>query len=505
MQVWNAANRICTKRLIPFLPTLVEALERHGHLHLSQMCREQLLSLSASTADRLLRGQRGQRVQGRCSTRAGTLLKQQIPIRTFQQWDDTQPGFLEADVVAHCGRDLEGSYLSTLTLTDIATGWTECLPLLYKSQESILHALGQARERFPFPILGLDTDNGSEFINEAFLAYCEHEQMTFTRGRPYLKNDQCYVEQKNGAIVRQVVGYARFMGITAYQQLGELYQALRLYVNCFQPCMKLHGKQVDGRKVHLVYDAARTPLQRLLLAQPVPTTTMETVKELSQALDPVRLFEQITHLQQAFFVHTTLPASCNQENVVPFHQFCLAACTSGSLEGDLLLPSQRNQPHEQTDAPSSTRSLLAWHRTRHDPFKEVWDVIAAWVLARPERTSSEVLRDLQHLFPDRYQSAHLRTLQRGLRKIRARLPIAVREQQEDVIRSEESTMTSSERLEHETHLMDGRGEAFAPSSPNDPYQSQMQNSLSAHRPILSEAGVLPQDMVSRPMAHETFW
>jgi hypothetical protein len=209
--VWHAANRICAKRLIPFLPTLVEALERHEHLHLTEECRSLLLSMSAATADRLLRSQRTRGQRGLSTTRAGTLLKQQIPIRTFEEWSDTRPGFLEADLVAHCGADIEGGYLYTLTLTDIATGWTECLPLLHRSREAVLAALQRARTLFPFPILGIDTDNGGEFINEVVVAYCEREQISFTRGRPYQKRDQCFVEQKNGAIVRQVVGYDRFV------------------------------------------------------------------------------------------------------------------------------------------------------------------------------------------------------------------------------------------------------------------------------------------------------
>jgi hypothetical protein len=204
--VWHAANRICTKRLIPFLPTFIEALERHEHLHLTEECRRQLLSMSAATADRLLRSQRTLGQRGVSTTRAGTLLKQKIPIRTFEEWKETQPGFLEADLVAHCGTDIEGRYLYTLTLTDVATGWTECLPLLYRSQETILAAFQRARTLFPFPILGVDTDNGGEFINETVIAYCEQEHISFTRGRPYLKNDQCFVEQKNGAIVRKASG-----------------------------------------------------------------------------------------------------------------------------------------------------------------------------------------------------------------------------------------------------------------------------------------------------------
>jgi len=152
--------------LIPFLPTLIDSLERHEHLHLTEECRSQMLSMSAATADRLLRSQRKLGQRGLSTTRAGTLRKQQIPIRTFQEWHETQSGFLEADLVAHCGTTIEGGYLYTLTLTDVATGWTECLPLLYRSQETVLAAFQRARTLFPFPILGIDTDNGGEFINE---------------------------------------------------------------------------------------------------------------------------------------------------------------------------------------------------------------------------------------------------------------------------------------------------------------------------------------------------
>src|SRR5947209_1382046 len=255
--------------------------------------------MSAATADRLLRSQRTLGLRGLSTTRAGTLLKQQIPIRTFQEWKETRPGFLQADLVAHCGADREGGYLYTLTLTDVATGWTECLPPLYQSQETVLAALQRARTLFPFPILGIDTDG--EFINETVIAYCEREQITFTWGRPSLKNDQCFVEQKNGTIVRQVVGYDRLVGEQAYRQLTELYRALRLYVNCFQPSMKLLSKQRDGKKVRYIYDPAKTPLQRLLLSGVLLAQKQQELFEVAQALDPIRLFRQLEQLQQAVF------------------------------------------------------------------------------------------------------------------------------------------------------------------------------------------------------------
>ncbi|HEX6478165.1 MAG TPA: transposase family protein [Ktedonobacteraceae bacterium] len=432
--VWHAANRICTKRLIPFLPTLVEALERHEHLQILEECRSQLLSLSAATADRLLSSQRKQSQRGLSTTRAGTLLKQQIPIRTFEEWNETRPGFLEADLVAHCGTDIEGGYLYTLTLTDVATGWTECLPLLYRSQETVLAALQQARTLFPFPMLGIDTDNGGEFINEAVIAYCEQEQISFTRGRPYVKNDQCFVEQKNGAIVRQVVGYDRLVGEHAYRQLTELYRALRLYVNCLQPSMKLRSKERDGKKVRCVYDPARTPLQRLLLSGVLPVQKQQELTEVAQALDPVRLLHQLEQLQQAVF---RCAVGCSpfvsSPRSDPLHVFSGEQCTAGTL------PEERNAPDPTAGLETLYREqerrkrVLGWRRTHKDPFEGEWEQIFSWLQANPERSSGDIFRELQHCSPGRYQPLQIRTLQRGMRKIRASLLQIVEEQwQEEV-------------------------------------------------------------------------
>src|SRR5204862_8068257 len=189
------------------------------------------LAMSPATAERTLKTYLKHERHVISTTRSGTLLKKQIPVRTFNDWNEAKPGFREADLVAHCGTNTEGSFLHTLTLTDIATGWTECLPLLNRGQEAVVAALKRAQLLLPFPLLGIDTDNGGEFINMELLAFCEQEQLTFTRGRPRRSNDQCYVEQKNGQIVRQVVGYDRSEGLLAYRQLTELYRALRVYVN----------------------------------------------------------------------------------------------------------------------------------------------------------------------------------------------------------------------------------------------------------------------------------
>ena len=433
---WKAANQICPKRLIPFLPTLVEALERHGHLHLTNECRNQLLSMSATTADRLLRTSRPKGPHGLSTTRTGTLLKHQIPIRTFQDWNETQPGFLEADLVAHCGPQAEGGYLYTLTLTDIATGWTECLPLLYRSRETVLAAFQQARILFPFPILGIDTDNGGEFLNEEVVVYCEQEQITFTRGRPYQKRDQCFVEQKNGAVVRQVVGYDRFVGEHAYRQLTELYRALRLYVNCFQPSMKLLSKQRDGKKVRCVYDPAKTPLQRLLLSGVLPVEKQQKLIEVAQALDPIRLLQQVEQLQKAVFRYAVdCSPFVSHAPSTSIRVFSVESCTAGTLPAERSVPDPAAGLHTLFHEQERRKRILGWRRTHKDPFDGEWEQIMSWLVANPERSSGDIFRELQRLSPGRYQPLQIRTLQRGMRKIRAYLLETFEEQwQEEVIR-----------------------------------------------------------------------
>src|SRR4030095_12619720 len=218
------ANGICAKRLVPFLPELVPTLERHGHLVVTDEVRAQLLELSPATVDRLLRPLR--QPHGLSTTKPGRLLKHQIPVRMFTEWTDVQPGFLAGDLVAHCGGTTDGAFLYTLCLTDVATGWTECLALLHRIPSEVVQAVRQVRRLLPFPLLGFDSDNGHEFINFELVAYCEQEHITFTRGRVANKNDQCFIEQKNGSIVRQLVGYDRFEGQRAYRQLAELYRAV---------------------------------------------------------------------------------------------------------------------------------------------------------------------------------------------------------------------------------------------------------------------------------------
>ena len=279
-------------------------MERHGHLSLSDKTRAHLLELSAATADRIFRQFRvDHRPHGKTTTKSGQLLKHRVPIRTFTDWADTRPGFMESDLVAHCGANSEGPFLHTLVLTDVATGWTECLALLRRTEADILQALTTARQILPFQLVGLDTDNGSEFMNYGLLAYCERETIQFTRGRARRKNDQCFVEQKNGSIVRQLVGYDRYEGSLAYRQLAELYRVVRFYVNFFQPSMKLKTRTRDGSQVTKRYDIAQTPYQRLSNSDALDPEVRDRLSAIYERLDPVDLRRQLEKLQDAFWRH----------------------------------------------------------------------------------------------------------------------------------------------------------------------------------------------------------
>lgn len=302
--VWKAANRICSKRLVPFLPELIEAMERHGHLVLSPEIKTQLLGISPATVDRVLAGRRPVEAGAqRGGSARSSFLKQQVPVRTFSEWAGAQPGYLEADLVAHCGGDVSGSYLHTLVLTDVSTGWTECLALLFRDQPMVLQAVRQARAQLPVPLLALDTDNGSEFLNNSLYDYCEAEGVIFTRSRPSKKNDQGFVEQKNGVIVRQFVGYERFAGMEPCRLLAQLYSRLRLYINFFQPSMKLLTKTRLGSRVKKSYDQAQTPYQRLQAAAEVPTAVKDKLTAQFMALDPVQLLIDIRLLQDEWWAY----------------------------------------------------------------------------------------------------------------------------------------------------------------------------------------------------------
>lgn len=293
VEVWRVCGCICGKRLQPFLPEIVPVLERDGVVVLDEETRQSLLTISAATIDRKLRPYRQRRGRGQSTTKPGTLLKHSIPVRTFADWDEVQPGFIEMDLVAHCGETTKGQYLNTLTATDIATGWTECFLLRHRSQLAVTEALDCLRQRLPFPLLGIDCDNDSLFINGTLKRYCEANEVTFTRSRPWKKNDQAWVEQKNGAVVRATVGYQRYVSSAAAGLLAAIYDDLHAYVTFFQPVMKLVEKRRDGARIYKRYDVAQTPHQRAMAAATVSTFAKARLNLEYRSLRPAQLRAQI--------------------------------------------------------------------------------------------------------------------------------------------------------------------------------------------------------------------
>ena len=313
--VWEASDRLCSKRLKPFMPEILGVLRRHGELRINADTQAQLCQISPSTIDRLLRPYR--KVGGRrgfTTTRPGNLLKNMIPIRTFADWQENKPGFVEADLVAHCGESTEGFYLNTLCAVDIDSGWTECLPVWGKGQERVKTAVHRMRQRLPFVLLGVDSDNGSEFINQCFNTYCRQNNITFTRSRAYKKNDSCHVEQKNGNVVRRLVGYDRYASRAAYQCLGRVYDCVRLYMNFFQPTMKLMSQTRRGAKVNKVYDTARTPYQRLLEGGVLTEAKRQELAATYSRLNPVQLLKQINSNLEQLWRMAVRPTSLGNRN-----------------------------------------------------------------------------------------------------------------------------------------------------------------------------------------------
>jgi hypothetical protein len=302
-RLWALSDGLCGKRLVAFIREILPHLENQGNVKfIDGTVRAQLLSVSAATVDRLLvRTKRQSQIKGRSTTRPGTLLKYHIPIRTFADWDNIQPGFCEADLVAHDGGSAFGDYSHSLNITDVASTWTETFAVKNKAQIHVFNGITTLRAQLPFPLLGLDSDNGSEFINAELARYCEEEHITFTRSRPYKKNDNCFVEQKNYSIVRRTVAYYRYDTPEQLALLNAIYATLRLYTNFFLPVMKLQEKVRSGSKVTRRYDAPLTPYKRLLDHPRIPQEIKDTLTAQYRTLDIVDLKQRLNHLQQQLF------------------------------------------------------------------------------------------------------------------------------------------------------------------------------------------------------------
>jgi hypothetical protein len=406
--LWEASDRICGKRLKALLPILVPALERPGHLDLDDAVRKKLLSASAATIDRLLSDTRAAvRGSTRPTRRAQTSVQRRVPIRTAGDWNAPRPGYAEADLVSHCGGDPSGSFAHTLTLTDVCSGWTECAALVVRDGALIVEALDHLRTSMPFPMLGLDTDNGSEFLNEKLFEFCERNNIEFTRSRPYRKNDQAWVEQKNGSVVRRLVGHRRLAGIAAADSLARLYSSSRLFVNFFQPSFKLIEKQHVGSKIVKRYEAPTTPFAKLMENETIKSKMKERLQGVAASLDPLRLLDEIRAVQHH------LAAIANGLAVGPppgrnadLEKFLRGLATAWQ-EGEIR-PTHRAKP----------RATRHW-RTRPDPFDGVWPRIRTWLDVEPGRNATELMELLHDEYPGKFSDRQLRTLQRRVKAWRA--------------------------------------------------------------------------------------
>lgn len=401
---WEAADRICGKRLKAILPSLIEAMEQYGHLKLDPPVRTRVLGVSAATIDRLLapvRHEAGQRRRRRSVKK----ITRQIPIRTFTDWDKPLPGYLEIDFVVHSGDSLAGNVIYSLVATDVCSGWTEAVPLLAREQSLVVAGLEALGQRLPMTIRGIDSDNDGAFINDTLLNYCQKKQIEFTRSRAYRKNDQAWIEQKNGAVIRRFVGYTRYSGPIAAQTLAQLYAAARWYVNYFQPSFKLLEKTREGAKVSKRYDRPATPCDRLLAHPAIDPAVKAALQDQRSRLDPVELLHRIRQAQAALAaLSSPSPAtSPGQESLEQFLQQLPTRWHAGEVR-----PTHVKHP-----------SKPRYWRTRQDPFEDVWTEVLLWLQQDPEATAKSLFERLQAQYPGRFPDGQLRTLQRRISEWRA--------------------------------------------------------------------------------------
>lgn len=380
--LWEASDRICSKRLKPLVPVLLPALERHGRFAVSAEVRTLLLAISPASMGRLLsevrlvaRGGRRRR------TGFSSAVRRAVPVRTFGDWNDPPPGFVEVDFVAHAGTSAAGSFVRTMVLTDIATGWTECVPVVARSGALVIEALSAAMRLFPFPLRGLDFDNDGLFMNEPVVAWCRAQQLEVTRSRAYRKNDQGWVEQKNGAIVRRLVGYGRFEGLLAGKALARLYAAARLHTNLFQPSFKLKEKRRIGARVIKRYHPPAPPMSRVLAHAAVAEEAKQRLRDLHAQADPVMLLAEIRAAQAELGERVDRrgidPAP--QPIVVDLDRFAVSLKTAWR-DGERR-PTHRRPYRRRKPVPKRTSML-----------DDVQEQIRGWLDREPTITALEILR-----------------------------------------------------------------------------------------------------------------
>jgi hypothetical protein len=311
--VWRVARCPAGKRLAPMLVVLVPMMRRDGEIALTDDEADLLVAMSPATIDRRLHGAKVlARFAGRSHTKPGSLLKSQIPIRTWSEWDDATPGFVEIDLVGHEGGNSFGEFCFTLTVTDIATGWTVNRSVMNKAAIHVLAAIDDAQAQFPFPILGIDSDNGSEFINSHLYEYCGARKITFTRSRPGNKNDGAHVEQKNWThVLRSLVGYLRYDTAAELKLLNEIWTLDQGFTNLLCTQQQLISRERVGAKVIKRHDAAQTPRDRALAAGVLTPARKAALTRALNQIHPGNLQRQIdtlaARLEHLALTKTTAP------------------------------------------------------------------------------------------------------------------------------------------------------------------------------------------------------
>ena len=410
--LWEASDRVCGKRLVVMIPTLREALERHGRLRLSNSEAALLGSVSAATIDRLLSEMKIVAAGGR-RRRAGfhSAIRREVPIHTFNDWKDPAPGFCEVDMVAHGGTSVAGSFNQTLTIVDVATGWTECVPLVTRDGALVVEAIKRVQSLFPWLLRGVDFDNDSAFMNDVVVPWCREQKLEVTRSRAYRKNDQAFVEQKNGAVVRRLVGYGRFDGVETAKVLARLYAAARLYVNFFQPSFKLKEKRREGAKVIKRYHAPITPYERAVEHPKLDRAVKQRLRTQYRTLDPIALLAEIRAAQEELGhrierggrVGTTPPVQPTQPDAGTFAR-ALGAQSAKAVEP--------RATHRRTKRHYKTRVRMPSKLDRYLP------LIESWFATEPQLTALTIVGRLAERDPQHFGPRQHSIVQRLLKKLR---------------------------------------------------------------------------------------
>lgn len=439
--LWEASDRVCGKRLKAVLPILLPALERNGHLKLDEQIRPKILSMSAATIDRLLRVPRNA-TRTRKARRAVPEPRRRIKMRTFADWNDPPPGSMEMDLVAHCGNVNRGSYVHSLVLTDIASGWTEAAPIVVRESTLVVETLERIRVGLPFALQALDVDNGSEFVNDKLIEYCLSHGIELTRSRPYRKNDQAWIEQKNGAVVRKLLGYRRFEGLAAARAITRLYGASRLFVNFFQPSFKLAAKQRDGAKVTKRYHPPQTPSERLLQSENISLASKSKLREVSANLDPLKLLEEMRAVQAYLAAladgDTRPPMTSEPPNLAAFVASLSSAWHMGEIRPTFSIEAKprylraletvRPQARIAAPAPAATPTVVTLPsapprdtlqpvyaergQARVQALRMAWPIVCRRLESLPNINATQLFDELCIQFPGRFTRKQYKTLLR---------------------------------------------------------------------------------------------